>query len=353
MPKVRNAGYTKEYNRKVVLKLLRAHPASRAELARLTGLTRAATSLIANELLSEGVIQELSPETMGRGRSSIPLAVCADKYYAISVCLEREGCEVGLCDFVGNPMVQRQLPPQADTMAEIIVQIEQLLEEYDRGKILGIGISAPGPLDAERGTIINPPRFNSWHGMEVGPRLSKWFSLPAYLENNAMALAMHQLRLSTSDDFLLLLVDQGIGSGVVSQGHPLSATRHFNCELGHTSIRYDGRQCECGNRGCLEMYASVPNLLQGSEAKVLLQREAMYLATGIVNMLNLVNVDTIYLAGDIRYGFSILADYINRELASRSLIRRNRVVHILPADAREDVSIVAAADIVFSRFLAV
>ena len=79
----------------------------------------------------------------------------------------------------------------------------------------------------------------------------------------------------------------------------------------------------------------------------------MYLATGIVNMVSLVNVDTIYLAGDIRYGFSILADYLDLELAGRSLLQKNRFIQVLPADFRSDVKIVAAADIAFSRFLEV
>lgn len=367
MPKVRNAEYTKEYNRKIVLRLLRTHPASRAELARCTGLTRAATSLIANDLLAEGMIRELPPEIMGRGRSAIPLAVCPDKYYAVSVCLERMQCEIGLCDFAGNPIVRRSLPSRDDAVTEIIAQIEQLLTEYDRSRVLGIGISSPGPLDAERGVILNPPRFDKWHNMEVVSRLSKWFSIPAYLENNAMALALHQLRMGTSGNFLLLLVDQGVGSGIVSRGRPLSDSRNFICELGHTSIRYDGRLCECGNHGCLETYASVPNLLRGSpyscwselidafetqsEARELLHREAVYLATGIVNMLSLVNVDTIYLGGDIRYGFSVLANLIDQELMQRSLVRKNRMIQILPADARDDVHIVAASDIAFSRFL--
>ena len=367
MTRGRNAEYTKEYNRKVVLRLLREKPVSRAELARLTGLTRAATSLIAAELLEAGVIRELAPEGAGRGRSGIPLTVCPDKYYAVSICLEREACEVGICDFAGTPFVRQKLPPQACTMEEVISRIEQILANCDRKRVLGIGICAPGPLDAERGVILNPTGFDQWHGIEVASRLSEWFSLPAYLENVAMSLAMHQMRMSGNRNFLLLLVEQGIGSGVITNGRPLCVSKHFNCELGHTSIRYDGRQCECGNRGCLELYASMPNLLRGTqfsswkavidalgtapEAESLLRREAIYLTAGIVNMLNMVEVDTVYLAGDIRYGVSHLTNEIWKELKHRSPLRGKRLLQLLPADAREDVRLVSAADIVFSRFL--
>ena len=80
--KPRNADYTKEYNRKAVLRILRRQAMSRAELARATGLTRAAASLIAEELLNAGVVTELAPQSAGRGRSATPLALRPDSYYA-------------------------------------------------------------------------------------------------------------------------------------------------------------------------------------------------------------------------------------------------------------------------------
>ena len=100
--KPRNADYTKEYNRKAVLRILRHKAMSRAELARATGLTRAATSLIVEELLNLGIVTELAPQSVGRGRSATPLALRADCYYALAVDLARKGCSVGLCDMAGH-----------------------------------------------------------------------------------------------------------------------------------------------------------------------------------------------------------------------------------------------------------
>ena len=77
--KPRNADYTREYNRKAVLRILRRQAMSRAELARATGLTRAAASLIVEELLNAGVVTELAPQSAGRGRSATPLALRPDR----------------------------------------------------------------------------------------------------------------------------------------------------------------------------------------------------------------------------------------------------------------------------------
>ena len=166
--KPRNADYTREYNRKAVLRILRRQAMSRAELARATGLTRAAASLIAEELLNAGVVTELAPQSAGRGRSATPLALRPDSYYALAVDLARKGCTVGLCDIGGNLLQCRELPEQSDMTDAIAGALASLLETVDRRKVLGIGISAPGPLDCENGRILNPPRFERWHGMDIG-----------------------------------------------------------------------------------------------------------------------------------------------------------------------------------------
>ena len=148
--KPRNADYTREYNRKAVLRILRRQAMSRAELARATGLTRAAASLIVEELLNAGVVTELAPQSAGRGRSATPLALLEDSYYALAVDLARKGCTVGLCDIGGNLLQCRELPEQSDMTDAIAGALASLLESVDRRKVLGIGISAPGPLDCEK-----------------------------------------------------------------------------------------------------------------------------------------------------------------------------------------------------------
>ncbi len=367
--KARNADYTREYNRKEVLRILRRGAMSRAELARATGLTRAATSLIADDLLSEGVLQELAPQITGRGRSAIPLTVRGDRYYALAVRLNRRDCVVGLCDFAGNLLRQQEVEVRDDFIQPIIAALEELAGSVERERVLGIGISAPGPVDTGRGQILNPPRFAKWHGVELATLLSQSMDMPAYLENDACALALHQMELGGSRDFLLLLVDGGVGSGVITRGKLLGGAGNFTCELGHTTICYDGRQCECGNRGCLEAYASTTNLLRDSkysswrelvadvgkdpEAERLIALEASYLSAGVINMLNLMQLDTVYLAGELRYGFEHLAWRIQNEVNTRALSRSGGPAQIKAADMRPEASVLAAGEVVVSHFLTV
>lgn len=367
--KPRNADYTKEYNRKAILRILRHHAMSRAELARATGLTRAATSLIVEELLGGGIVTELAPQSVGRGRSATPLALRRDCYYALAVELTREGCTVGLCDIAGNLLQCRRLPNQDNMVRVIVGALQTMLETVGREKVLGIGISAPGPLDSARGVILNPPNFTRWHGVEIRDLLSDALELPAYLEHDVSALALHQLEIGQSENFMLIYVTSGIGAAVISGGKLLGGSKYFTGELGHTTIRFDGRQCQCGNRGCLEAYASMPALLEGTpfsswaqladsadrnpEAQRLLDQEALYLSAGLINLLNLIPADTIYLSGDIRYRYELLAQRLRREISAKALDPSSRDIRIYPSSQDPNVGILAAADVVFSRFFTV
>ncbi|MGN0348765.1 MAG: ROK family protein [Roseburia sp.] len=367
--KPRNADYTKEYNRKAILRILRHKAMSRAELARAMGLTRAASSLIMEELLNQGIVTELAPQSVGRGRSAIPLTLRSDCYYALAVDLARKGCSVALCDMAGNVLQCRKLPAHDNLVGAMIAELKSLLEAVDREKVLGIGISSPGPLDCANGRILNPPRFECWHGVEISKLLSEALDMPAYLEHDVCAMAMHQLEMGQSRNFMLVFVDIGIGAAIMSGGKLLGNSMYFTGELGHTTIRFDGRLCECGNRGCLETYASIPALLEGTQfhdwedlidhvhnnpdARKLLDQEAVYLSAGLINLLNLIPVDTIYLAGDICYRYELLAQRLQREISAKALDWSKSDIRIFPAAKNPNVGVLSAAEVVFSKFFTV
>lgn len=373
----RNAEYTKEYNRKMFLRLLRRESLSRAEIARRLGLTRAASSLIADELLHEGIIRETIATSKQLGRTPVPLTLCPDSAYAIGVYLNRDGCTAALVNVCGEVLEkerlrigegegEEKLSPLVDSVNKMLANACLPIEA-----LIGVGISAPGPLDGESGRILNPPRFDLWHQTDIGPMLSTELGLPVYLENNATCLARYNLgkpETEGSENFLLLLVDSGIGSGVISGGKVLKGAGYFTSELGHISINYKGKRCACGNVGCLEAYASMPNILSGSsfsdwnqviaqheskEAAALIQKEAEYLSAGIVSMINLVSIDTVLLAGDILKGVEYFAPILEETVNKRILRRDFLPVRVMPSCSGPDAQVKSAADVAFDRFLMV
>ena len=246
----RNAEYTKEYNRRMFLRILRTTPMSRADIARRMGLTRAATSLIADELMSEGLIEETTASATSRGRTPVPLTLRHDAGYAVGVYLNRDGCTAGVVDMCGTVLAKERLLLEGtgnweklEILANAIDAMQRRLK-IPQEKMVGIGVSAPGPLDGEGGRILNPPRFDMWHYAELGSILRQRLGLSVYLENNASCLARYNQgkpEACGSENFLLLLVDSGVGSGVVTHGKILKGAGYFTSELGHTSIDYKGR----------------------------------------------------------------------------------------------------------------
>ena len=370
----RNAEYTKKYNRNLFLRLLRIESMSQADIARKIGLTRAAVSLITDELIHEGYITHSETSTSGRGRPPVSLELVPDSVYAVGISLTRDGCFAGLIDICGNVHGKErvQLEATSDKLSVIEAAVLRLLNSsgISTDKLAGVGISAPGPLDGENGVILNPPRFDLWHNMSICAELRARLGAAVYLENDASCLAQFHYgkpELRGSENFLLLLVNSGVGSGIISGGKLLKGVGYFTSELGHTSINYNGKRCVCGNIGCLEAYASIPSLLsdspfkqwkelidkraESSSAFDLINLELNYLATGIMNTSNIISIDTVVLAGDISYGADYTAPLLEEKLKLRSLRRDLLPLRVIPAISEEDVSILSAADIAFNRFL--
>lgn len=370
----RNSEYIKKYNRNQFVRILRHESLSRSQLARRLGLTRSAASLIADDLINaEYILKDENKKP--RGRVSLPLILNSNRIYSIGVFLTRINCKIGIVDLYGNVLSSKSIicdkPEKLDALSNSINELINE-EKIDYKKIIGVGISAPGPLDGESGRLFNPPGFEAWHHVPITDILSKKLNLPVYLANDAVSLAQYNLgkkEAKKSENFLLLLVDNGIGSGVVIRGKILKGQGYFTGELGHTSINFNGRKCICGNRGCLEAYASISNLLEGTDysswkevmddystsstARKLVQKEADYLTVGIVNFINLVPVDTILLAGDLLYKGKDFSLLLEKEI-NKKYLRRNFIhINVFPSCEGTNVPLCAAADIAFNAFLSV
>lgn len=168
---------------------------------------------------------------------------------------------------------------------------------------------------------------------------------------------------------MLLFIDIDIGAAIVSDGKLLGNSQYFTGELGHTSIRFDVRQCESGNRGCLETYASIPALLEGTpyhdwfdlidhvekepEAERLLDQEAVYLSVGLMNLLNPIPFDSIFLEGDICYRYELLAQRLQQEIGVKALFRQRKDIQIAPVADNPNLGVLSAGEVVFSRFFTV
>jgi glucokinase len=143
--------------------------------------------------------------------------------------------------------------------AGFIRQIEDMIGELiDGEKIKNVGIGLPGILDREKGKIINMPNIPEVKNLNLADMIYKKFKVKARIENDAKCHAIgeffHGLG-KGKKDFLVLAMGTGLGGGIFIDGK-LYLGRGNAGELGHINIEPEGRECSCGNRGCLEEYAS-------------------------------------------------------------------------------------------------
>ena len=342
MKKATNNLSMKQDNRRVVLDCIRRAPISRAEIAQRVQLTRASVTIITEELINEGLIYEAEMVHSSRGRSPVLLMLNPDSKRFGGVNIKREHIEVGITNIAGETLMQQVLPYDGATPETLLKKVCDLLKPY-LPELEGIGVCAPGPLDYLRGRLLNPPNFEAWHGLPVLELIACQLDKPLRLENVSNALALEEKYFGTIKDipnFALLLVDSGIGLGIMLNDSLLRGANGLGVELGHTTVEINGLPCACGNVGCLEKYASMPALLESSpfgswqmlvdrldsspQAQALLEREVKYLSVSLINMINLLDIDRVILKGDITYNAGRLCKLLNRSVVSRVIARRNR-----------------------------
>jgi glucokinase len=181
--------------------------------------------------------------------------------------------KLGLVEQSGRLLGQRSFSTRSgrggDSWAdEAVAVLRQIAAEagLTAREVEAVGIGAPGPLNRRDGVLTNPlPNLPGWQGFPICAALTRRTGKPAYLDNdaNVAALAEHWLGSGRGvDNIVVLTLGTGIGSGIIADGRLLHGFSDNAGELGHLSINYRGPKCVCGNRGCIELYASGPALVR-------------------------------------------------------------------------------------------
>lgn len=382
-----NTASLKQMNRFIVMKLIQQSGGiSRADIAEKSGLSRGGLTPIISQLLSLGLITEGESIETPNGRHPVNLHLNANWLKAISIlwCRERLAVSLVAADntiqyvsqylFNGNETAE-------DIFALTIRSIEEILSANSNALILGIVVLGPGPLDAEGGRILSPANFYDWHNLSIVEPLEQRFHLPVYLENDLVGYTIAEQHLGQGrglNSFTMLSIGDGVGAEMVIDGFIHQGSHHQVVEVGHVSLDPFGKTCSCGNQGCAEMYASVPQLCRSalnlsedqkiSDCSLLLdtvlkrasegderciqalQRHVIYVGQVIITLVNLLDVETIIICDTLcKTGpefLQALNDYVRARITGRTLFRPT-VLFSSVGDGR----LVGGGIYVFNRFL--
>lgn len=251
-------------NTALLVRYFYEHPGdSRAQAARHFGLTPAAVTIITSRLLTAGILVEEHGESHAKNGRSVGLRVNTSAFKTIGVKFARSRIEIAVFDFSGTQLSGELLPPATNenahhSIATVRERVRELLHADDT--IAGIGIAVPGPYLRDVGHIVVMTSMPTWQSINFREEFETAFGpIPVTIEQDARAGALAQSlfdRTSDSSSLSYLLLGEGVGLGVIENGHVLNGALGTSTEIGHISIDVSGPRCECGNRGCLELYCS-------------------------------------------------------------------------------------------------
>lgn len=265
-----NSRDMKSANRLLFLRLLCTEgPLVRGEIANRTGLSKMTVSNIITDLVAAGLLRE-EVDTEGKngaGRKPGLLSLASDSPTVVGMHIGRKSCHVLISDLSAQVLLEQERDYPAHLTGDRLVALllrtlKELRKDYDR-PIVCVGISALGPLDNRSGILLAPPNFYGIRNFPLRSRLEDALGIPCLLSHDISAAAQAELLYGAGrelGDFLHLHFGNGIGAGIVAQGKLFDGVMGLSGELGHTSIDFRGPLCDCGNRGCLELYANAQNL---------------------------------------------------------------------------------------------
>jgi glucokinase len=273
------------------------------------------------------------------------------------------------------------------SVADIARMAESSIEEVlagHGGTVVGVGVGCPGPLDLAKGIVVATPNLG-WSDYPMRDRVSEALGLPASLDNDANCATYGEWWWGAgrgTDSLVGVTLGTGIGGGVILGGRLVRGASGSAGELGHTTIDFNGRRCACGNYGCLEAYASGPNiaararegleagyesvltelvegdldritavtvyealLLTDSYAQEVMLETARLLGAGIANLVNVLNPEMVVLVGGVTRAGDHLLSPLRAEVRRRAFDWAVQACRIVPGELPETAGVIGAAGI--------
>ena len=398
------------FNQAVILDRIRRSPAglSRVEIAESTGLSAQTISNVSRRLLDSGIIREGEKMNVGPGKPRTLLHLDPTGMYAIGVHLDPTVVTYVLLDLAGNVVTDHRAPPPTGSpvtggapvtatpeqvIAAMAEQIEAILDRsaVPRDRVLGVGIAAPGPVDAARGIVLNPPLLDGWMRVPLREALAAATGLPVLLEKDVTAAAVAEIwttddRSRLRDNFAFFYYGTGIGMGLALDREVLRGASDNAGDIGHIRVASTGPLCSCGRHGCigelvvphyLVDLAIAANLMpapyeplgpgaidalfstlataadSGSPAAVaILETTARHIAGAVVTITNLLDIDQVVFGGPFwkriaPIALPLIAELVNGDPALIS----PHIIHVSDSTIGDDVAAIGAGCLVLDHSL--
>jgi predicted NBD/HSP70 family sugar kinase len=377
-------GSLRESNREKVVQALKAlGVASRAEIARRTGLSRSTVSSIVADLQSRGLVVDRetgATEAIGSGRPPALIALDRSAGLAVGIDFGKRHLAVALADLSHEILAERWVLMGDDYAADegmrrAVELVERVLDEgdADRDRVIGVGMGIPGPV-RETGVVGSSTILPGWVGRSPEERMAQLLQLPVHGGNDANLGALSEFTYGAgrgASNLVYLKLATGIGAGIVIGGRLFEGAGGTAGEIGHTTIDETGDICRCGNRGCLETYAgaaAIARLVSRSLGVELglddvlsrasggdvgcrraLADAARHIGVAVANLCNLVNPERIVVGGSMARAGDLLLEPLRESVNLRAIPSAAEDVEIVPGELGERAELLGAVALVLQE----
>jgi glucokinase-like ROK family protein len=394
-----SAEYILKLNTRKVLKLIRDNPPiSRAEIARVSGLSAPTVSRIVDDLIKDGLVEEIGMGASSGGRRPTLLRFSPNNNFIIGIDLGTTNIYGVLANLEAEIISEEKTPTRVeegfynimDRTLKIIKKLKSLLGRK-QGRLCGIGMAVAGLINRKRNIVEFSPNFH-WHDVDIIKYMAPKVDIPIFFDNVTRVMALGELCYGVGKkykNFICVNVGYGIGAGIIINGQPLYGTKGMAGEFGHITLEKDSKiQCYCGNFGCLEALSSGNGIARAARlelekgAKSILRdmcndnldnltaemvadaakkgdalawnvfhRAAEYLGIGISALINLFNPEAIVIGGGVTMAGDILFDTVRKTVKARALSKISHEVEILPATFGLKAAVMGAVSLILQKVL--
>jgi len=363
---VANIDLIKQVNCASIYKVIEKHaPISRVKIAKVSKLAPASVTKITRYLLESGIINETERQASTGGRCAISLAPNSENIYVIAIKIGRKLLSLSSYNLSGQKSVDKRINIENRDGEQLIRllhnEIQTLIddEKEQDNKISAISVTLSGLINPQQGRVIYTA-FDKLNNVPLVELLEKSFNIPTFIGNHtrALALAEHYFGATQqTQDSIVISIHHGVGSGIIVQGKELLGANCNIGEIGHIQVNSEGKQCHCGNFGCLETEVSdtviiakikeavaqgeaspfdsktinIENIYQAAAngdplCEKVVAQAAMYLGKTVAILINMLNPEKIVIAGKITAAQNTLFNAIQQCIAHQSLPEfQNRV----------------------------
>jgi predicted NBD/HSP70 family sugar kinase/predicted transcriptional regulator len=384
----------KNVNRFSILNYIRRNRfTTKAAIAAESGLSFMAVQNIIGELESAGLVRQASLEGGRLGRKSATYIINEKYAYTLGLHINMFETKAALLNLKGDILGIKSLPMEGigDDAAQFIEltsdMIHSLINENDLngGKILGLGIGTPGPVNIEDDRILSPPNMKMLRYLPFRRMMEDRIGIPVILHRDANAIAMGEYWCGAGfgyNNMVYIDADMGIGCGLVFDSELLVGKNYVAGEFGHITIAPMGPICNCGKQGCLEAVGSGISILRDFTERIrkspehplyaeigkiniqqilklgnehdlpaisVLNEAAHNMGIAIVNLINILDPDIIIMGGILTTGYDEYLEIIKEVVISNRLNRSSENLIVKTANG-DKAGIIGAGEIVVDNF---